>query len=179
MRASTTRRSSARGRAAESLDELVRRTRPELCAYLMRLLGNADDAEDACQDALLRAHRAYPRLTHRRNLRAWLFAIATRSGLNHRRRLRRSIARTAADVDPELLPAPAGASPAQRAKVRHVLRAVESLPPKQRAALMQRQFHGLTYDEIGAAIGCSGQSARANVYQAIKRLRALLTEDET
>jgi len=42
--------------------------------------------------------------------------------------------------------------------------------------LMQRQFEGLSYEEIGEALGCTAESARANVYQAIKKLRAALRD---
>jgi len=49
-----------------SFDELVERYRPELLAYLRRLLGNIHDAEDVCQDAFLRAYRAVDRLRQTR-----------------------------------------------------------------------------------------------------------------
>jgi RNA polymerase sigma-70 factor (ECF subfamily) len=50
--------------------------------------------------------------------------------------------------------------------------AVEALPPRQRAALMLRKYQGLGYDDVGRALGCTPQAARANVYQAMRRLRA-------
>ena len=53
-----------------------------------------------------------------------------------------------------------------------LLRAVEALPSRQRAALMLRQFEGLDYTAIAAALGGSADAARANVYQALKKLRA-------
>ena len=53
-------------------------------------------------------------------------------------------------------------------------RAVEALPPRQRAALMLRQFQDLGYAEIAAALGGNEDAARANVYQALKKLRAAL-----
>ena len=52
-----------------------------------------------------------------------------------------------------------------------VVRAVERLPPRQRAALVQRRFHELGYEEIGIALGCTPETARAHVHQAIKKLR--------
>ena len=55
-------------------------------------------------------------------------------------------------------------------------RAVEALPPRQRAALMLRQFQGLGYAEIAASLGGNEVAARANVYQALKKLRAALGE---
>ena len=64
-----------------SFDELVERYRPELLAYLRRLLGNIHDAEDVCQDAFLRAYRAVDRLEANSNLRAWLYKVATNTVL--------------------------------------------------------------------------------------------------
>src|SRR5438132_114264 len=80
----------------------------------------------------------------------------------------------AAAVDPDALPADAGPSPERREELRAMKRAVEALPPRQRAALMLRQFQGLGYAEIAASLGGNEVAARANVYQALKKLRAAL-----
>ncbi len=159
-----------------SFEELVKRHRGELLAYLVRLLSNLDDAEDACQDTLLRAHGAFHRLDAAANARAWLFRIATRSAFNASRgRKRRATGRV--DVDMDLLPAAATVDPDRRERLGRVVRAVNALPRRQRAALMQRRFHGLSYDEIAASLGGTATAARANVYQAVKKLRAALGDD--
>ena len=157
----------------ESFDQVAERYRPELLAYLTRMLGDAHDAEDACQDALLRAHRAFGRLLAGSNTRAWLYKIATNTALNALKRRKRQEANQV-DVDLERIPDNADASLEQREQLRAVARAVEDLPPKQRAALMMRRFQGLGYAEIAAALGGSEEAARANVYQAIRQLRRML-----
>jgi RNA polymerase sigma-70 factor (ECF subfamily) len=157
-------------------EKLIERHRTEILAYLMRLLGNAPDAQDACQDTWLRAFRAFHRLAPVSNTRAWLYKIATRSALNAIKQRKRSTARTVA-VDLDTLAAPTSAVSDRRDEWQRVTRAVNGLPPKQRAALMQRQFQGLTYDEIAVSLGCTAESARANVYQAIKTLRARLAPE--
>src|SRR5256885_627585 len=60
-----------------SITELAERYRPEILAYLLRLTGNEHDAQDACQDAFLRAQGALGRLAPDSNVRAWLYRIAT------------------------------------------------------------------------------------------------------
>jgi RNA polymerase sigma factor (sigma-70 family) len=155
------------------LAELVERHRPELLRYLIRFLGNEHDAQDACQDALLRAHRAFARLAPDSNARAWLYRIATNSARSHARRRGRRQGRTV-DIDVDGLPAASGRSAEQGEELRAVTRAVQSLPPRQRAALMLRQFQGLAYTEIALSLGGSEAGARANVYQALKKLRAAL-----
>ena len=159
----------------ESFDQVAERYRPELLAYLMRMLGDVHDAEDACQDALLRAHRAFGRLAPGSNIRAWLYKIATNTALNALKRRKRQEAHQV-DVDLERILDDANASLEQREQLRAVARAVEDLPPKQRAALMMRRFQGLGYAEIAAALGGSEEAARANVYQAIRQLRRVLSE---
>ena len=155
-----------------SLAELTERHRGEILGYLARLLGDRQEAEDACQEAFMRAHRAFDRLGPESNSRAWLYRIATNTGLNAASRRSHRTAR-AADVDPDTLPA-AGQSLERREELRAVRRAVEALPPRQRAALMLRQFQDLGYAEIAAALGGNEDAARANVYQALKKLRAAL-----
>jgi len=58
-----------------------------------------------------------------------------------------------------------------RERLRRVAQAVNQLPPKQRAALMQRRFQDLSYEEIAVSLNCNATTARAHVYQAIKKLR--------
>lgn len=158
-----------------TFEQLVERHHAEILAYLNRLLGDAHDAEDACQEALLRAYRAYERVAPDSNLRAWLYKIATHTAFNALKRRKRDEARRV-DVDLDRLPAHAAAALDHRDQMRAIAQAVNALPPKQRAALMQRQFQGLGYGEIAEALGCSEAAARANVYQALKRLRAMLSD---
>ena len=58
-----------------------------------------------------------------------------------------------------------------------VLAAIETLPFRQRTALVQRQFEGLDYRVIASNLACSQETARAHVYQALRKLRLALQED--
>jgi RNA polymerase sigma-70 factor (ECF subfamily) len=156
-----------------SFAEFAERHRSDILRYLVRLLGNEPDAQDACQDAFLHAQRAFARLTPDSNERAWLYRIATNGALNAIRRRSRLAGRTV-EVDLDTLPASVSASAEQRQELRAVADAVQTLPPRQRAALMLRQFHDMNYGEIAATVGGNQATARANVYQAIKKLRAAL-----
>jgi len=138
--------------------------------YLVRMTSDRDDALDLFQETWLRAYRAYPQLKSADGLKPWLYRIATNLCRNRARdNLRRSRVLTPAgdtgDADTVAAPAHAGWD-----GVIHIKRIVAKLPEKQRSALVMRKFGGLDYGEIGAALGCSNESARASVFKAMKKL---------
>lgn len=151
-----------------SFEHLVHRYHGEIHAYCTRMLRDAAAAEDLTQETFLRAYRAYhlgPPVT---NGRAWLYKIATHACLNElrgRARERAAHSRLASEA-----PVPP-ADPDEALVLREL---VAALPPKQRAALVLRRYHALPYEAIGQALACSPAAARANVYQALKHLRAAL-----
>jgi RNA polymerase sigma-70 factor (ECF subfamily) len=159
-------------------DALVSAHSTGLYAYLWRLLREPADAEDALQETFLRAYRAYGRLDGHSNPAAWLYRIATNTARTHLRQRGRALARTA-DLDPER--AAGGPGPAEQAARRQTLAAVaaavDRLPYQQRAALLLRKYQGLSYAEVAAALGCTEAAARANVYQAVKKLRTTLKDE--
>jgi RNA polymerase sigma-70 factor (ECF subfamily) len=158
--------------AGRTLEELIDLHGRELHAYLWRLLGDGDEAEDGLQETFLRALRGLPRLRHPDRARAWLYQIATHVAFTElRRRNRRQDALQ--PLDDELVSGDSGPEAAEEAgaDLQELRRAVEALPARQRAALMMRKYQAMTYDEVGVALGCSPQTARAHVYQALRKVR--------
>ena len=153
-------------------EELVERHSAELFAYLWRMLRDTADAEDCLQETFLRAFRSYARVRAGTNYRAWLYKIATNTAHSHWKRRKRSEMHTV-DLDPELQAD--GWSLSDRVEHKALLsaiaRAVDELPEQQRAALIMRKYQELSYAEIGDALDCTEAAARANVYQALKKLR--------
>jgi RNA polymerase sigma-70 factor (ECF subfamily) len=156
-------------------DLLIQRYGTEIYAYLCRQLYDSTDAEDCFQDVFLRAFNAYPRLKAPANHRAWLYRIATNTASTFKKRRGRLAFKTE-DLHPEIIQD--GPTTAElvdrRLAFSKVIGAVERLPKKQRAALILRKYQGLSYEEIAQALTCSSDSARSNVYQALKKLRAEL-----
>ncbi len=151
--------------------------RDEIFAYLWRLIPG-DQAEDCLQETFLRAFRAYKRTAPDSNYRAWLYKIATNVARTvHTRRQRemtRELNRPVASEGRTLLD-----SVIFTEDLKVVLQAVEALPYKQRSALMMRKYQEMDYKDIGAALECSSATARAHVYQALKKLRVRLAGDLT
>jgi len=136
-----------------------------VAAFLRGMLPR-DDVDDALQETLLAALRAYPRFDGA-NPRAWLLTIARRKAIDEGRAAARrpgglpepDAVAAVADVDA----APSGDSP--------LWSAVAALPAKQRAAVVLRFAIDLRYREIGEAMGCSEEAARRSVHEGVKSLR--------
>jgi RNA polymerase sigma-70 factor (ECF subfamily) len=141
----------------------------EIFTYLWRMLRDPQDAEDALQDTFLRAFRGFPHLKDDSNLRAWLYKIATNVAYTLLKKRNRLASRTTDLTD--FNPISASDNHKQRELLEVVLQSVERLPHKQQAALMLRHYQGFSYEEIGETLDCSPGAARANVHQAIKKLR--------
>lgn len=153
---------------------------PELQRHVAGMLGNADEARDIVQDLWMTALRARPEAGDVVNIRAWLYQVATRRGLDHlatRRRRSELLAAHSDELEPGTLPAVdvalRGLSEAAAARVRQ---GVAALPRRQRDAVWLRWIEQLDYATIARRMGSSSEAARANVYQGMKKLRRDLVE---
>jgi RNA polymerase sigma factor (sigma-70 family) len=134
----------------------------EILAYLERLAGRGG-AEDCFQETFLRALAAYPRLSSARNLRGWLYTIATRVAIDEHRRTR------PAEELPEI---PVGERRPAYAELEHL---TDGLPPTERAAVVLRYGYDLPYADIAAALGSSEEAARQAASSGVRRLRGRRT----
>jgi RNA polymerase sigma-70 factor (ECF subfamily) len=162
--------------SAQAFEIVVSAHHGEIYRYLQRVIGRAGDADDLSQETFLRAYRAYHSLPGGANIRAWLFSIATNLAKNHfrsetrRRRAYgevRTSARETVDATPEM-------EAVSRELGTLVDGIIQHLPLKQRLAFTQRKIHGLDYEAIGRSLGCSAESARAHVFQALRKIRQAL-----
>jgi RNA polymerase sigma-70 factor, ECF subfamily len=152
-------------------EETMQRYEREIMRFLLRTTRDREDTLDLFQETWLRAYRAYTKLDGSDGIRPWLYRIATNLCLN---RVRDRARRTRVIVDDEVTESHRGSAiDGTHDGVIHLKAAIDHLPRKQREALIMRKFAGLEYDEIGAALGCSNEAARADVYQAVKRIKAM------
>jgi RNA polymerase sigma-70 factor (ECF subfamily) len=140
-----------------------------VCRVLLR---DADEAEDAAQQVFLSAHRSMLGGSEPRDPAAWLGTIA-RHECQSRFRARMATPLTlvderhAASVDVEHV---AG----QHAEVAALCAALAELPQQQREAIVLREFYGLSYDEVRAALGVSDAAVESLLFRARKRLQTEL-----
>lgn len=166
---------------ASDFELLVERHSREIFAYLWRLLGGRPEAEDCLQETFLRAYRsrAQPKPKALGNPRAWLYRIATNTARNHLRSRSREAARSVDLLSGHFTTGRGMEESVElRERLEAVARAVEALPHKQRAALLLRKYQGLDYADVASTLDCTENAARANVYQALRRLRTVLLEDK-
>jgi RNA polymerase sigma factor (sigma-70 family) len=131
--------------------------RDEVFGYLRRLLGQR--AEDAWQETFLRALRAYDRPQDARNLRSWVFTIATNIAMDE--------LRVKAQPPVEEVPV----TEIRRDAFRELEHLTGALPPTERAAVVLRYGYDLPYAQIADALGSSEEAARAAASSGVRRLR--------
>jgi RNA polymerase sigma factor (sigma-70 family) len=139
----------------------------ELHRFLAASIG-PDLAQDCLQETFISALRAYPRLRHGENLRAWLYTIAHRKAIDAIRHSARRPSSLGLDG------LPAGREPNQPAHEPAddgLWQQVRSLPGKQRAAVVHRFVMDLDYRSIGERMGTTEEAARQNVRAGLQRLR--------
>ena len=193
-------RAGAPSTTAADLTAKLEQYRQELTAYCYRMLGSAFEAEDAVQDAFVRAWRAYDRFEGRAALRSWLYRIATNVCLDmlqgRQRRARPMDLGPASPASTALgsplhesawiEPIPDGrvmpeiADPAELAVARESIRlafvaALQHLPPRQRAVLILREVLRWRASEVAELL----ETSVASVNSALQRARATLAATDT
>src|SRR4051794_1949370 len=192
---------AARGGDESAYQELIELHRGELHAHCYRMLGSVHDAEDALQEAMLRAWRFLPRFDGRSSLRTWLYKIATNTALDaiSRRQKRELPLDLGPPSDPEDGPAmplveavwvepyptaaidDGAASPEARFEHRESLElafiaAVQHLPATQRAVLVMREVLGFSAKEVADALDTSVPSVNSALQRARKTIEERVPE---
>jgi RNA polymerase sigma-70 factor (ECF subfamily) len=150
-----------------TFEELYRRYFADVHRFALYLTGNPAEAEDIASETFVRAWAADAPLRAQR-LDAYLFTIVR--NLHRRGYRRRRLDAFAAEV-PDAPPGPEREL-AGRGELAATLAQLQVLPEADRAALLMRAFHELSYDEIAAALGLSVSAAKVKVHRARSALKA-------
>lgn len=139
-----------------------------------RMLPNAQDAQDATQESFLRVYQALGRFNGRYQLGAWITRIATNVCLDHlRAKSRRPTSAFSLDeIEPEsgeridIDNDTPDEVVIRRAESRRVRKVLSKLPPMHRAAIVLRDFEGLSYEEVAVALNISDGQVKALIHRA-------------
>jgi RNA polymerase sigma-70 factor, ECF subfamily len=163
---------------ADSFNQLVKRWERPIYALAYRVIGREEDARDVCQDTFLRAYRSLPGFKGQAKFSSWLYRIALNLCRDWIRRQRR--ARTVPmpeGVDLVELASEQGPVEsiedlvARRQLSKVVAEAMEQLPEEQRTAIILKEYHGLTFQEIADLQGCPLSTVKTRLYQGLSVLR--------
>ncbi len=155
-----------------ALDDLLGAIRPEVLRHCGRVLPNALDAEEACQDTLLAVARRISSFEGRSKFSTWLYQVTANASLDTYRRLKRRATQMSPDELPEL-------TDAQRTSViagtrLDLLDALEQVDDRVGEPVMLRDVLGMDYAEIAALLGIPVGTVKSRIHEGRQSLQRLL-----
>ena len=172
------------GGDAESFNQLILRWERPIYALAYRVIGREEDARDVCQETFLRAFRALPGFKGQAKFSSWLYRIALNLCRDWIRRQRRApVMQMPEGVDPGELVAERGPVEsieelvARRQLSGVVEEAMALLPEEQRTAIILKEYHGMTFQEIADMQGCPLSTVKTRLYQGLTVLRRHLEKN--
>ena len=162
----------------DSFNQLVLRWERPIYALAYRVIGREEDARDVAQETFLRAFRALSGFKGQAKFSSWLYRITLNLCRDWIRRERRTpVAQAPEGVD--LIELAGESEPSEsiedlvsrREVGRAVARAMASLPDEQRTAIILKEYHGLTFQEIADLLDCPLSTVKTRLYQGLTVLR--------
>ena len=168
----------SRGGDVDSFNQLILRWERPIYALAYRVIGREEDARDVCQDTFLRAFRALPVFKGEAKFSSWIYRIALNLCRDWIRRQRRT----------PVVQMPEDAEAVERMAVRDPVESIEDLvarkelsavvaeamavlPEEQRTAIILKEYHGMTFQEIAELQGCPLSTVKTRLYQGLTVLR--------
>ncbi len=163
----------------DAFGELVQLHQSAVFNVAYRMLGNRQDAEDAAQEAFVRAYNAFDTFDAERPLRPWLKRIVTNLCINRIKATRPTLSLENGLPPPkEPKPGPETQT-ATRERDALIRAAILSLPLRYRAAIELRHFQDLSYEEIAESLDKPLSTVKSDLFRARKMLAEKLKETRT
>ena len=174
----------SKGGDADSFNQLILRWERPIYALAYRVIGREEDARDVCQDTFLRAFRALPGFKGEAKFSSWVYRIALNLCRDWMRKQRRA----------PTMQMPEGVDPIEMASERGPVESIETLverrelsgvveeamkllPEEQRMAIILKEYHGMTFQEIADLQGCPLSTVKTRLYQGLSVLRRHLEKN--
>jgi RNA polymerase sigma-70 factor (ECF subfamily) len=165
----------------DSFNQLVLRWERPIYALAYRVIGREEDARDVCQETFLRAFRALGGFKGQAKFSSWLYRITLNLCRDWIRRERRQpLAQTPEGIDLVELAGEAEDTESIEDLVARkeigaaVAKAMALLPEEQRTAIVLKEYHGLTFQEIADMLDCPLSTVKTRLYQGLTVLRRQL-----
>jgi RNA polymerase sigma-70 factor (ECF subfamily) len=152
--------------AEASFDTLLSAQRRRLYGVAFSILRDHAEAEDALQDAMLKAWRSWDSVRDESARRTWLMRICVNHCINRRRGLRRLGVGASPRKDEPAIP-----DPRFEGRLVDLDRSYRKLSPKQRAAIFLHYHHGYSIDECAELMSCRAGSVRTHLARAVVSMR--------
>ena len=171
---------AAQGGDRFALDQLLRAHYDRIHAVCRRVAGSTKDADDACQEALIKIVRNLPRFDGRSSFGTWAYRIATNASLDElRKRQRRPRLHSVGEDDrPEVVDPSADRHPDALADRSMLDDALERLPEDLRVAVILRDVADLDYAEIAATLDVPVGTVKSRISRGRSALASSLGLDE-
>ena len=174
----------SRGGDLDSFNQLILRWERPIYALAYRVIGREEDARDVCQETFLRAFRGLPGFKGEAKFSSWLYPIPLNLSRDWIRRQRRA----------PTVQLPEGADPSEVAAEQGPVESIEDLvsrrelsavveeamallPEEQRTAIVLKEYHGMTFQEIADLQGCPLSTVKTRLYQGLSVLRRHLEKN--
>ena len=165
----------------DTFDELMRRYKHKIYAYLLRSVKNYEDAEELTIEVFFKVYRALDKWQPQARFSTWLYKIASNLAIDfHRAKSRRP----AYSLDDEEFPIDSpiagdlASNPEWRLEEndrnRLILEAVDQLSPNQKKVFMLNRYEGLQIKEITEVLGMAEGTVKIHLHRAMKKLKVLL-----
>jgi RNA polymerase sigma-70 factor (ECF subfamily) len=148
----------------EAFNLLVRQWEKPIYNFILRMIGDRDEAMDLCQDSFMKAYRELNTLKDRDRFSSWLYRIAHNTCFS---KLRKDQGKTFVELEPE--------TRATRSSIESRLAvALQYLPEDQREAVVLKVFHSLKFEEIAAIQDAPVSTVKSRLYMGFEKLRTIL-----
>jgi RNA polymerase sigma-70 factor (ECF subfamily) len=160
------------------LGVLFERHHRALFNFFLRLTGNRQTSDDLVQEVFLRMLRYRGSYRPGSQFRTWMYHLARNVHIDRFKSTRGELGLM--DVAEPVDPAAGVADTMERAdEATRLRRALLKLPVDKREVLVLSRFHGLSYAEVGEALGCEAGAVKVRVFRAMQQLRRIVGEMET
>ena len=150
----------------EAFNILVRQWEKPIYNFILRMIGDREEAMDLSQDCFMKAYRELKSLKDRDRFSSWLYRIAHNTCLS---RIRKDYGKTWVELDPDR------GSPHEGPENRiAVEKALGHLPEDQREVVVLKVFHALKFEEIAAIQNAPVSTVKSRLYMGFEKLRSIL-----